>query len=258
MYTIVTAYFDIDRGNWDNKFKRDTSSYLQKAKRMLSLDDFMVIYTEPKFLDFVKEQRRKYIDKTRIISVTQEELPYYSIKDSIKNIMESDKFKEGLVNPTCPEVCVPMYDVIMWSKVPIVCQAIESNFFNTTHFVWLDFGINDDILPDDSLNKQLLPDNIPDKLRFLCRKIPTQADLDIEVFYKSNSNRFAGGLFSGDIEHFQKLEKLFEDEVENCLKERLVDCDQSIFAVIALKNSVLFSLYSGDWNDLITGYLKTL
>lgn len=251
-YTIVTAFFNINRGQW-NTYARPVDSYLYNGIRMLSLDDNMVIYIEPQYVDFVWAHREKYRNKTKVIPMKIEELACYKYKDQIQSIMEDPFFKQGLVDPVCPEVTKPLYDVIMWSKVPLVMKTIENNPFNSTHFVWLDFGIHIHMLKDEMLNKPLLT-KVSDKMKFLCRSQPCCQDLDIVRFYKSHTNRFAGTMFTGSGANFRMFDKYLEEEIQDCLNKKVVDCDQSLFSVTYLKHPEIFELYNGDWGDILTNY----
>ena len=49
MSTIVTGFWDIGRDNWNNKYKRDVSYYLNNGKKVLSVTNNMVIFIDPKF-----------------------------------------------------------------------------------------------------------------------------------------------------------------------------------------------------------------
>lgn len=253
-YTIVTGFWNINRENWSH-YSRKIDEYLNNGIRMMSLNNNMVIFIEKQYVDFVKNQRSKYPEKTLIIPMELNELFGYKYLNDNKTIMESKKYKQGLKTKTAPECCIPSYNVIMWSKVDLVNIAINMNHFNSSHFVWLDFGVHPHMLHDNYLNKSLLGDNInSEKLRFLCRNTPTPDLLDIKKFYKSHCNYFAGTMFTGGIENLKKLREYFNYEIDDCIKNNVVDCDQSLFTVAYLKHPDDFELYYGDFSDLIKNY----
>lgn len=255
MYTIVTAYFDIGRDRW-RRYRRLKDFYFHNAERTLSLDDNMVIYIESQYLDFVKKHRQKYPEKTRIIPLRVEDLDYYKYKDQIQQIMEDPNFQQGLKHPLCPEVIEPLYDIVVWSKINLVVKAIKENFFQTSHFVWLDFGVHKHMLLDNMLNKPLL-EHVPDPIKLLCRSYPHPNDLFINKFYKSHINRLVAAMISGKSESFQILDAYLDKEIQKCLKKKVVDSDQSLLTVIFLKHPELFQLYYGDHGQLITNYYQT-
>lgn len=254
MYTIVTAFLDVGRASWKG-FERSVDYYLERAKRVFTLDDFMVIYVQPELVDFVKEQRDKYRHKTKVIPLTIEELPYFKYKNQIEQVMQSAEFKNGLAVPICPEVTQPLYDVIMWSKIPLVVRTIEENPFNSSHFVWLDFGIHTEVLKDFRLNKPLLS-FIPDKIKLLCLRYPLQADLNVKKFFKAHSIRFTGTMITGSAENFKILNQYWEQEIQYCLNQNVVDNDQSLLCIIFLKHPELFELYYGFWTEQFSNYYQ--
>ncbi len=66
--TIVTGFFDIDRDNWDFS-SRSTSKYFDFGKRVLSLDNNMIIFIDEKYNNFVLENRRDKMHKTIIKNI---------------------------------------------------------------------------------------------------------------------------------------------------------------------------------------------
>ena len=86
MYAIVTGFFDINRQNWDNVFRRDKKDYLENAKNLFKTPEDMIVFVEPNLVDFVKENRNnEYI--THVIIIEYSELFYASKEDEIKKIM---------------------------------------------------------------------------------------------------------------------------------------------------------------------------
>ena len=254
-YTVVSAFFNIKRNDW-NSYSRSVDEYFKNATNMLTINDFIVVFTEPEYETRVKEIMKNKVYKLIIMDI--KDLYWYKYYSTIENIMNSDIFKNGLKNTTCPEVCKPLYDIIMYSKTKLVKQVIEINPFNTTHFVWLDFGVHQHMFRPEMKNKKLLPFGVDDKVRFLCRDIPTEKDLHLNTFFKSNENRFAGTMFTGNKDNLLLFDKYLEEDILEAFNKGVVDCDQSFFSNVYLKHPTLFSLYFGDWAQLITNYYECI
>lgn len=253
-YTIVTGFFDIGRDLWDYS-SRDKSKYFDFGKRLLTLDDNMIIFIDEKYNDFVLEYRKGKLEKTIIKNIRLKDLPYFRYYTKINDIMNSNEFKTGIIEPDRPEMTKPEYNILIWSKIFLINEAIKNNNFNSTHFIWIDFGITNKILLNKYLNTKLFKKkHIPDKIKIMCRSMPQNDDLNIDNFYKSHINRFAATVFSGNIDSFIKFQEYFDKEVINCFEKKLVDCEQSLYSIIYLKHPELFELYFGDWLDLITKY----
>lgn len=251
-YTIVTAFFNIRRDQWNNGFARKIDGYLDMAKRVMTLDDYMFIIVEEDMVEWIKTHRGDKMSKTHLVTMKLSDLPYWSKKEQMEKIASSEQFKKDLYVPERPEVSIPTYSIIMWSKVPLVRKAIRANTFGTSHFVWLDFGIHNHILPDERLGKHLFENPISDKIKIMARSMPDEkTDSNMNWFYKAGINRFAGGLFGGSSRNFVIFVELFDKVVEECLKNNLIECDQTLFVTAYLKNKELFDVYQGDWYDII-------
>lgn len=257
-YTIVTAFLDIKRENWTTIHARSIQKYLENAKRMLSLKNNMVIYIEDHLYDFVHNCRKDQLDITKIIVVSLNDLPAMKYYDSFCSIMNSHDYKIDLKDDTVPECSEPLYDVIMFSKTYFLKKSIESDFFNSSHYIWLDFGVHPHMLTDDFLNKKLFEDDsIRSEISFMCLSIPSVSDLNIKKYYKSHTVRLAGTMFTGNKENFLLLHDYMQIEIQECIKNNVIDSDQALFNVIYLKHPEKFKLWFGDWKNLINNYCSS-
>lgn len=66
--TIVTAFFDIGRGNWKSGYSRKLDDYFRDSKGvMLTLKNPQVWFTQPEFVDIIMSERRKHGLENRTI-----------------------------------------------------------------------------------------------------------------------------------------------------------------------------------------------
>ena len=245
--TIVTGFFNIGRDKWSH-FSRGMTEYLAHAQRNMGLNENMIIFIEEDMLSTVKMYREKMMHRTHIIVMKMEDLPKYSLKDRIKQIMESSEFQDGLACPSVPEVWNPNYVILMWSKIDLLYQAMELDPFASTHFCWLDFGIG------DYAKIEQFPMKFNDKIKVLCRSVPQDSDLDRVRMCKSHRNRFAGGFITGRRDYLLGFILAVDQEMNKCLNLNVVDCDQTMYSNVYLQNKDKFDLYFGDWDCIITGY----
>ena len=255
--TLVTAFWDLGRDSW-GKFKRDKNYYLNNGRRTLSLNNQMIIFVSAEHVPFVAEVRKRHTASTLIIPMELEELPYYSLKDQIETIMTDPAFREGLVAPEVPEVKFAKYDVVIWSKPYLVTQAIQrSTFAGSSHFGWIDFGLggHHHILKEPLVGSRLLAGRkLNDRFRVMCRSLPQPIDLDIKKFFKAHRNRLIAGFCTGSVATWLRFETLMDQQVKEALSQGVVDCEQSMYALIYLHHPELFDLYHGDWVDVLTKY----
>lgn len=210
--TLVTGLWNVDLENL---------SCLNNAE-ILSIKHPLIIFVQPNMVDWIKEQRKKYQEYTTIVPMEINELPYFDLNEKITNKL--DKLDQ-------------LDQIIDRSKMPLVIKGINMNFYNSTHFGWVDFRINE-------LCGRTLLKIVPDRIKILC----TQA-IDSE----HSEYQLATGLFTGSIDNLHKLnekcEKIIQSDVEN---ESLPQ--QSVFSVCYVQYPELFELYYGSMKDIIVKY----
>lgn len=256
--TVVTGFWDIDREHWNSQYKRDPQLYLNDARRVMTVEENLVVFVDAANAQFVRERRETLglTDKTLIIPMEKTELPAYKHRSRIASIMRDPEFQEGLAAPDVPEVCEPWYLVVIWSKIALMARAAKENPFDTTHFVWMDFGMHTYMIPDQFLNKPLpFAPVIDDRITMMCRSEPQPEDLDVRSFFKSHNSRTAACFMTGGAESVKRFSDLIDEEIEACLKMGVVDCEQSIYALVYLKHPDLFRMYMHPhWSGVMTQY----
>lgn len=143
--TIVTAYFDIGRGEWTvnkgfrEKLSRSSDVYFDYFKRLAALENDMVIFTSSEFEDRVAEIRKG--KPTKIITIDLGK-KFKHINNKIRQIQQDDTFKNKLETRQLgnPEYWSPEYVLINNLKAYFVVKAINAGLVNTPMVAWVDFG----------------------------------------------------------------------------------------------------------------------
>lgn len=258
--TVVTGLFDIERHLWSS-YNRDWDIYWNYFCNILSLKAKMVIFIQQKNKHLVEQERMKIdptLENTVIIEKEIEELKKFELKDQIENTMNSDQFKNGLVESDVPEICKPLYSIVILSKLDLLEESIKLNKFDTKYFMWLDGGICHTHYKEEHKNIDFpkIENFIPpdEKITLLCRQLPQPEDANMHMFFKSHSNRFGAGLILGDKTSIPLFNKYCDIVLKKALDENVIDCEQSIYAIVYLQNPELFNLFHGDWYDLFYKY----
>ncbi|QGT54598.1 hypothetical protein b3_0363 [Synechococcus phage B3] len=136
--TLVTALYDINRDIYGDG--RTFEEYLVWFSKTLKITTPMVIYVDESLVDFVKKERGSL--PTKIITQSLEEVPYYSLNESINNILMSDNYRLKIDAPDRIECKMSMYNVIIYSKFKWVELAVKNNYFNSQYFMWVDAGLS--------------------------------------------------------------------------------------------------------------------
>jgi protein YibB len=251
--TIVTALYDLGRDEWQG-FNRNFDDYKNWMKSLLTVNKPMVIFVDPANASFVNENRQHKSHLTKII-----ELPFSEFKtvkkwgSKIKEVMGTEEFLKDQTVPTHPQICQPDYNILMHEKMQFVKEAAEQNFFNTTHFMWLDAGIFR-LTSRVSLMENGFSVNIKflnDKVQLVALEMPKEEDLDLYKFFKGHNVRVVGGGWLGSKESILSFEKEYDKLLEETLSNNLIDQDQSYLSIVSLKNPNLCDIHLGVWSDTI-------
>jgi hypothetical protein len=145
----------------------------------------------------------------------------------------------------------------MCSKTEWITKAIELNYFNSTNFIWIDFGIkhifncddNDFIKKIENINKKIYT-----KIR-----IGSIWKLDIQYYgdiYKDIRWYFAGGVFGGDIKSLIQFTDLMKEKCIYIMKTKnTIMWEVNIWYLIYKEIPDLFDYYTCDHNSsLIENY----
>jgi len=125
--TVVTGYFRVAS-------KYNPGAYDGWMVNMLSLQDAMVIFTQPDLVDEMKHLRSHAVNRTVIIPMSLDDLP-------IGKFYEESFWQDQLDRD--PEKKIHRSYQLFWiwlSKSWSVAQAIRMNVYDSDIFVWSDIG----------------------------------------------------------------------------------------------------------------------
>ena len=149
---MVTALYDLGRSQWSS-FRRSFDVYLSNAIYVLSLDVPIVAFVEPKIVPFIQHFRKTKRHITRIIVSDLRDLEFSKeYYDVIAKVMDSEQFHQDNHILHHPEGFSPEYNVLMNAKMDFLKSAVDSNFFHSSHFFWIDMGYGHggrDIFPEN-------------------------------------------------------------------------------------------------------------
>lgn len=144
--TIVTAFFDIGRGNWGqqtskttDRLKRTNDTYFSYFIRLAKLENKLVVFTSSDLEEKILSLRKGL--PTKVVVIDLEKKFKFTLK-KILQIQQSESFKK-LISPELlknPEYWSPEYVLINNLKPFFVKRAIELGFTDNQLVSWVDFG----------------------------------------------------------------------------------------------------------------------
>jgi GR25 family glycosyltransferase involved in LPS biosynthesis len=260
--TFCTFYFDIDRKNWKH-FTVSNEMYMNWFDNLLSLDINLYILTETKFVERILKTRKKVdptLKRTIIKETTIEDLTAHKLYNSkLENLMFSDKFKEAIYHKDVPEMCKPLYNVLMFNKVHYLSEVLEDNPFNTEYFSWVDAGFIRS--EEDIQGIKIWPDPKKlamqkNKIKFFCINPNVVTDLKKDVksvkdHLLSQMRFLKGTIFFLHKDLIYPLKEKFDFYVNDSINKEFIGSDEKIFDLCCSNNPEMFDLYQCHWREEI-------
>lgn len=247
--TIVTMFYKIrekENNNSGSRLNHSVERYLNMAKDfILKLNYNLIVFTDSDdIIDFVANERKS---KIKIYNLPFEDTYFYRHLDKLHELQKKFRIHNGNL-----EHETPMYIILNNNKFDFIDRAINLNPFNSTHFVWMDFGINHVAQNTELIHEWITC--IPDKIKQLCIN-PYIEKVEDKRMFENIYHHMAGGLFSGSAENLLKYIELFKQKTEQIYAEDWYQIDEAVMTMVARENPSLFSLYYGDYQGIISNYI---
>lgn len=255
--TIITMIYDIRKLENNNiERNRKIESYLDFSKQfILQLPYPIIFFIEEENSDIyniIYNTRKdlKLLDKTKFYFNSFQNTYFYKDLNILKNLQTQFYIMNGE-----KEHETPMYIILNNNKFDCIEKSIEINPFHSTHFLWMDIGINHVAENYDLIHDWIF--NIPDKIKQLCINPYTENSSNKEHFQFIYHN-MAGGLFSGSKENLMIYSRLFKEKTEEIYNDNWYQIDEAVMTIIQKENSDLFDLYYGDYKGIISNYISPI
>ena len=254
--TIVTMFYDIrKKENSNPQDNRQFNKYIELANNfILKLPYPLIIFVDDsdndELIKFISSSRAKYVKNTHIYKIKFEETYYYKYLDTLHILQNKFTILNGDMNHE-----TPLYIILNNNKFFFMECVIKLNIFNSSHFIWMDFGINHVALDCDNIHKWIL--TIPDNIKQLCIN-PYLESIDNKQMFQYIYHHTAGGLFSGSIDNILKYCELFKKQTEQIYDNEWYQIDEAVMTMVQRDNPDLFDLYYGDYNGIISNYFEPI
>jgi hypothetical protein len=247
--TLVTALFDLATREQNNQ-RRTPSDYFVAARRVLALDENMVVFADPDLCDTIAGKRRRggHEARTLVVPTRLEELPAHAELGRIEAARHANPLRNGDL-----DVDTPLYTVVQWAKFDLMERAIAEDPFGASHFAWIDFGLAARS-PDPA--DQVFSDP-GDGIRLAQMRRIDPADLADRAAYAAYLRGYMGANYmAGTRERFEALIRLFRDQATSLLDEGLALSEEQILPLLWAAEPELFDPLPGDYDDVLRNYRR--
>ena len=246
--TVVSAFFNINRDNWDN-FERTSDQYLDYFFGWAKLKNKIIVYVETetlkrKILDFRESIGLK--DKTIVHIVGDFRQLDNELYNSVKNATENDIQRGARLFQKNPEVWNADYNYVMLLKMWCVQDAVSKGEAEGM-VAWVDFGYNHggDVLDKASDFNFLWKYDFPEKIcLFLIQELDDRPIFDIVC---TMDTYVMGTVIVGIDYLWNDFWLLMRDSMISLNDCGLTDDDQNIILMSYRKRPEIFETYLSDW-----------
>jgi len=243
--TLVSAFI----ANANQRQDRSTNDYISYGKKLMMIPIKKIIFFDE--LAIKNLPNECFNEDTLIIPIKKDDNYLCQYRDKIKNFQ---------LNTTCPEKDTLDYMMTICNKTEHMKNAILLNPFQSTQFVWVDFGINhvfkDRTDEEFTLSILGLREKAFENVRIANIWEPSLYEIIFNNFrsdvYKDVLWFFAGGVFGGDLNSLIRFADLMKEQCIKVIEEKqTLMWEVNLWFQVYLENKELFSLYSCDHNPSI-------
>lgn len=245
-FVIVSGFFNIRRDKWEN-FKRSNEEYYYYILNFLQIRAPIVFFTEENLIPMFSIARRNVPEKAFFISLKLENLPGMRYYKRFEEITQDKNYISSHPNPSAPEVCQPLYNVVTNSKIELVNAARE--FVPADMYIWMDAGYSHGT---KNLNNffyyPMSLFNFKDKISIIQLRDISMASKDPIAFHRQYIDILAGGFFAISREKVKEIRDKYYQILEEIMeKYNIKDDDQYIWTIMYMREPELFNLIKGEW-----------
>jgi protein YibB len=245
--SIVTFFFDMGRAEWtqDKGFPhylhRTVDTYFERFGHMAQLDNEMIIYTHPDFINRVASLRKGKESKTKIIPFDYL-AEFHDEKQKIFDIQRTESFQRK-INPSQrinPEYWNPNYVHLMYMKSFFVQMALDNDFITNDYVAYIDFGYCR--TPDKIPPSKKWTHNFGEKRFHLFgyREYPKNQPIEEVIF--NNIVYILGAKQVGHKNLWPEVNRLAKESMDELQSKGLIDDDQTLWLMSMLKKPEMFKL----------------
>jgi protein YibB len=243
--TIVTAFYDIGRGDWTpdkglpHYLQRTTDTYIERFSHMAKMENEMVVFSTPDIIERLQPLREGRVTNWISFDIFTQ---FDELIKNIHNVHKSESFQNS-ISPSQranPEYWNAHYVAVNFLKSIFVNLAIKHNMVKSDLVSWLDFGYcrTADKIP---ASRKWSFDFDVNKMHLFNYK-----DYDgkpIQEIISTNDVYILGAKIVGGVTAWPKFEELMKSSLIGLLENGLVDDDQTLMLLSTIKEPDLFELH---------------
>lgn len=268
--TIVTAFYDIGRSEWESSmFRRSVDDYISAFSNLLKFDYPMIVFVDRRHYERVKNlvDSSEHADNKMLIPIDEEWLSQniwaWSRLGREREIMQSEEYRSLIphrVMMQYPENVKPEYTILTHSKIDFMNHVIDHDLCQSNFLMWVDFGyLSPKAMASHIPHRHLNPSKMIDGRVILCCLNGGISNEDRDAIYtlKAAPEKIAAGLFVGDRDAIKKFQRMSHQWLLRYQEMNLADDEQALWIQCLFEDPSLFALHIfPGWYDSLKYFTK--
>lgn len=266
--TVITALYDLGRGEINDSFKRPYQHYKDKFKELCAAipDTPLVIFcskNDQEYMESVHPKEKTYI----IYRELAEFRTWFEFFDNVQTIRQKPTWRnQADWLPHSPQAALEYYNPLVLSKLFLVNDVTFINPFQTEYFLWLDAGITSTIHPGYFSHDKVLEKITTYLDPFLFVSYPYIGSEEIHGFERPILHSLSkvdyvsyvcrGGLFGGKKQTINLLNGSYYNLLRKTLNEGYMGTEESLFTILAHLYPQQINRFLLDENGLISKFCE--
>lgn len=250
--TIVSMYFNLTNLSDSSPQVRPREFYLEKGRALLSLKNPIVFFCDSESRKEIEALRNELApgELTEYIEKPLIEYDFYTLNWPIvmKNRESGDYFKDPRNTASYFILCV--------FKILAVYMAYQKNFFNTSHYAWIDFGVYHIAPTEFEQNAMQMLQNPNPKVSICYIHYRNKELEDMHTYTKSGKCSVAGSVFTIQKEYMKRFYTSIISIFYEQLQKGIGYSDEQIITYSYHRNPELYTLVYGDYYSQLTNYRR--
>jgi hypothetical protein len=249
--TLVTAFFDISNLDDSNLNSRPLSFYLENGKYTLSQPFPMIILTSKNLRQIIEKLRNEVCPNNQTFYI-EKEITDFSLYTNCYDIVK--KNREEIIDYKNHRN-TPSYCIITNLKIYYMKLAFDCNYFNTSHFAWIDFGGGH--VCKDTISTYLpeIVNNPSEKIKVCYIHYRSSDEMkNIKEFVHLGPCGIAGNFWTIKGTFVNKLFLSWNELFFKQLFEGVGHNDEQSITLVYNKYPEMFEIYNGDYKSVYSNY----
>ena len=250
--TVVTMFINLKKLPDSSSNTRSVDFYLKNGIGTLKIKNPMLIFCDSVSKPLIEKIRNEHVPvsiPTIYIERSLDDYDFYKWCHPI--IVENRK---GILSYIDSKV-TPSYHLICMFKIIAIQIAHQRNDFNSSHYVWIDFGCSHMIGPTVEEDATKLLESPREKVAVCYIHYRShQYLLDMKNACNKGICGIAGTIFSVEKSYVNRFFSSMWAIFYEMLSKGLGHCDEQVFTYCYDRHPELFTLYFGDYFSTLSNY----